>query len=146
MKIIINRKYGGFWISNIALEELMQRKGETICFYEMTFDDSDKYTYTKTDASNNNLFVAAICNDFGDVFIPENDEQSDEFYKHIIRGNDWRWRTDTDLINLIVEKGSEFVSSPLSSLEIVEIPDDIEWEIEEYDGMEWISEKHRSWY
>ena len=28
----------------------------------------------------------------------------------------------------------------------VEIPDDVEWQIEEYDGTEHISEKHRTWY
>lgn len=26
-----------------------------------------------------------------------------------------------------------------------DIPDDVEWEIEEYDGLEWVSEKHRTW-
>ena len=31
-------------------------------------------------------------------------------------------------------------------LGIVEIPDGVEWEIEEYDGDEWVSEKHRKWY
>ena len=28
---------------------------------------------------------------------------------------------------------------------IIEIPDDIEWEIDNYDGIESIHEKHRSW-
>lgn len=31
-------------------------------------------------------------------------------------------------------------------LEVIEIPDGIEWEICEYDGMEWVAEKHRKWY
>jgi hypothetical protein len=30
-------------------------------------------------------------------------------------------------------------------LTIVDIPDDIEWQIEEYDGMEWVAEVHRIW-
>jgi hypothetical protein len=30
-------------------------------------------------------------------------------------------------------------------LEIVEIPDDVEYTIEEYDGLEHIAEKHRTW-
>ncbi len=25
------------------------------------------------------------------------------------------------------------------------IPDDVKWQIEEYDGLEWIAEKHRTW-
>ena len=33
-----------------------------------------------------------------------------------------------------------------SELKIVEIPDGIEWEISEYDGLETVEEKHRNWY
>lgn len=33
-----------------------------------------------------------------------------------------------------------------SELEVVEIPDGIEYEIVEYDGYEYIAEKHRKWY
>jgi hypothetical protein len=28
---------------------------------------------------------------------------------------------------------------------VVEIPDDVNWQVEEYDGMEHIAEKHRTW-
>lgn len=31
-------------------------------------------------------------------------------------------------------------------LKIVEIPDDVKWMICEYDGAEWIAERHRTWY
>tara|TARA_R110000796_G_scaffold78528_1_gene175099 strand:- start:98 stop:385 length:288 start_codon:yes stop_codon:yes gene_type:complete len=31
------------------------------------------------------------------------------------------------------------------NLRVVTIPDDVEYRIEEYDGMEWIAEKHRTW-
>lgn len=30
-------------------------------------------------------------------------------------------------------------------LKVVSIPADVEWQIEEYDGAEWIAEKHRTW-
>ena len=33
-----------------------------------------------------------------------------------------------------------------SELKIVEIPDGIEFELSEYDGLETVEEKHRSWY
>lgn len=145
MKVIINSCFGGFGISNDALVELMRIKGKDVYFYEMVFDDSDKYTYAKTEATNKKLFVTAVCKDFGDVFAPKSDEQSDEFCECFIQTNDEIWRTDIDLINLLEEKGSEYVSGPYSRLKIVEIPDGIEWFVEEYDGSEWISEKHRTW-
>ena len=44
-----------------------------------------------------------------------------------------------------VEKLGPLASGILASLIVVEIPDDVEWEIESYDGKEWIAEKHRTW-
>ena len=32
-----------------------------------------------------------------------------------------------------------------SELKVVEIPDDVEYDIQEYDGNEWVAEKHRTW-
>lgn len=32
-----------------------------------------------------------------------------------------------------------------SNLKVVTIPADIEWQIDEYDGAEWVAEKHRIW-
>ena len=53
-------------------------------------------------------------------------------------------RDDPDLIN-VVEKLGESANGDFANLEIVEIPDDVEWEIDEYDGMESVDEVHRSW-
>lgn len=54
-------------------------------------------------------------------------------------------RTAPELIKLIEEKGSEYCSGPYSLLEVVEIPDDIDWYIDDYDGVETIEEVHGSW-
>lgn len=59
--------------------------------------------------------------------------------------SDRDFRTDERLIALIEEKGSEWCSGECAALTIVEIPDDVNWEIEEYDGSEWVSEVHRTW-
>jgi hypothetical protein len=53
-------------------------------------------------------------------------------------------RNDPTLISLVEELGEDSWGK-FAELKVVEIPDDVEWEIEEYDGMEWISEKHRTW-
>lgn len=53
-------------------------------------------------------------------------------------------RDDKDLV-AIVEKLGKDASAPFSELKVIEIPDDVEWEIDEYDGVESIHEKHRSW-
>ncbi len=38
------------------------------------------------------------------------------------------------------------LAGAFADLCLVTIPDDINWQIEEYDGKEWIAEEHRTWY
>jgi hypothetical protein len=53
-------------------------------------------------------------------------------------------RNDENLISVIEEFGVE-ANGWAASLKIVEIPNDVEWQIDEYDGWEWVAEKHRIW-
>lgn len=53
-------------------------------------------------------------------------------------------RDDPLLIQVIEELG-DAANGAVAKLDIVEIPDDVEWEIEEYDGWERVAEKHRTW-
>ena len=53
-------------------------------------------------------------------------------------------RDDAELVRVVEELGKA-ADGMCAKLKIVEIPDDISWEIEEYDGMEWVSEVHRTW-
>jgi len=53
-------------------------------------------------------------------------------------------REDPALIQAVEElSGNAEDSRP--NLKVVEIPDGVEYEIAEYDGLEWIAEKHRTW-
>ena len=53
-------------------------------------------------------------------------------------------RNDPILVE-IVEQLGEAADGNYAELKVVEIPDDVQWTIEEYDGAEWIAEKHRTW-
>jgi len=53
-------------------------------------------------------------------------------------------RDDPTLVQ-VVELLSKDANDNVSELKVVEIPDDVEWQIEEYDGVEWVAEKHRRW-
>ena len=55
------------------------------------------------------------------------------------------WRSDKRLIMAIEKIGEDAAGGSHSALRIVEIPDDVDWEVDEYDGMESIHEKHRIW-
>lgn len=53
-------------------------------------------------------------------------------------------RTDKKLVECVETLGAE-ASGMLSKLVVIEIPDDIEYEIADDDGIETVHEKHRSW-
>ena len=53
-------------------------------------------------------------------------------------------RDDPFLIQVVKKLGDK-ANGMCAKLKIVEIPKNVEWVIEEYDGIEWVSEKHRTW-
>lgn len=55
------------------------------------------------------------------------------------------YRSHPDLIKAIEEIGVEQASGMYAKLQICDVPDDIEWYIDDYDGYETIHEKHRKW-
>jgi hypothetical protein len=61
---------------------------------------------------------------------------------------DWSYydieRNDQYLVRVIEELGDD-ANGRFSELKVVNIPDEVEWQIEEYDGLEWVAEKHRIW-
>ena len=118
MKVVINTCQGGFRLSNEAFENLLTKKGIE---FEAETGGAFTHYYRKGEVGND----AAYLNHY-DFYGEEN-------------------RADTDLIGIIEEMG-ETSFGDFAQLKIVEVPDDVEWQIEEYDGAEWIAEKHRTWY
>lgn len=61
-----------------------------------------------------------------------------DLYSHIDK------RTDPLLIECVEALGS-LANGSHAELAIVEIPDGIQWQLEEYDGSEHIAKAHRTW-
>lgn len=53
-------------------------------------------------------------------------------------------RDDPVLIKIVEDLGAE-ANGSYAKLKVVEIPDDVDWAIDEYDGKERVAEKHRTW-
>ena len=75
---------------------------------------------------------------------------SPEAYKFLnIPWDEYGFAFDEDRSNPALVKCVEELAAAAggrySSLKVVEIPDDVEWEINEYDGLEHVAEKHRGW-
>ena len=73
----------------------------------------------------------------------------DELYKDSVQEDNFLFhgdlsRTDPILIQVVEELGAD-ANDRFSDLKIVQIPDNIEWYICEYDGKESVHEQHRSW-
>ena len=53
-------------------------------------------------------------------------------------------RDDPVLVQVVEELGEESYDR-YADLKIVEIPEDVDWYIHEYDGLEHVAERHRTW-
>lgn len=138
MKIAINKCYGGFDLSNKAIRRLLELKGKECYFYKQTEysyrDGKEEYSITNSD--DDSMFIDCSTKFLGNITDKIPDE--DYFYYGNIE------RTDKDLIQTIEELGEE-ASGRYGNVVIVDIPDDVDWEIDDYDGVETIHEVHRSW-
>jgi hypothetical protein len=117
LKLVISKSYGGFGLSRKALHVLREMKN----VYALKETDIGE-KYADSDHIRETVYSGANHDSFVDD-IP---------------------RDDPDLIKIVEELGSE-CNTRFSNLVVIEIPDGVEWEIEEYDGNECISEKHRTW-
>lgn len=55
----------------------------------------------------------------------------------------WDLPRDCPVLVSMVENGK--VDGTYAELKVVEIPDDVNWFIHEYDGIEHVAERHRTW-
>ena len=116
MKVVINRCYGGFGLSDAAVERWAELKGIKLVRQK-----------TKQSFGGASWWIDGI--------------EDDEHYFSSYSISD---RSDPILIQVVEEMG-ESADGWAAELSVVDIPDDVEWTIEEYDGNEWVAEVHRTW-
>jgi len=114
-KIVVNKCYGGFSISHEAVMLYGKLKGLNII--------------TRGDKCFNHYYLDEYDSD---------DENKNYFSEYDIP------RDDPHLIQ-VVETLEEEADGWAADLEIVEIPEGVDWYIDEYDGYEHVAEAHRTW-
>lgn len=133
MKVVINNCFGGFGLSNEGFELYLNKKG--IKFFKEGEGEFLTHYYSVEPEKYREM--------------QEKWFAEDRNYKRI---NETGWylsdrdikRDDPILIEVIKELKKK-ANGICANLKIVKIPDNIEYEISEYDGLETVEEKHRSW-
>ena len=54
-------------------------------------------------------------------------------------------RNDPALVATVRRLGSK-ANGDYATLKVIEVPSGVEWQIQNYDGREWVAEKHRTWH
>lgn len=148
MKVVIsNSCYGGFELSYEEVMYYVKLKGIKLYAYVEKWEDD--------------LFAGKTYDDSDRTIIPfEERESKDEtirIYYAIKKGlknmeelNRYLWneegikRDDPAFVKMVEDLGGK-ASGRFAKLRVVEIPDDVDWEITEYNGLEQVEEKHRIW-
>lgn len=112
MKIVINSCYGGFSLSEEAIELYLTKKGLEFSKEKSEFFSLVGYNYIVKD--------------------------QEHWYDRDIERND-------SVLVEVVEVLGEKANGRCADLKVVEIPDGVDWQVEEYDGNEWVAEVHRTW-
>jgi len=84
---------------------------------------------------------------FGGFGLSEESLEDYKKRKNITDENFYHWDIPRDCPDLVamVEEGGTDVDGIYSELKVVNVPDDVNWFIHEYDGMEHVAERHRTW-
>lgn len=117
MKIAISKSHAGYSLSKRAMYKYAELKGITL------YDNSKEHTYGDW---------------YTDYYTSRKRTPDSRLSCYDIR------RDDPALVETIESLRSE-ANGELADIRIVEIPDDVDWVIEEDDGVEWVAERHRTW-
>lgn len=139
MKVVINARHGGFGLSKEACERYWEIKGVTVWVEPGTFDGQFSY-WLRPPEDRLTLKEGA---DFYEMDLDERVAYNREYSNQTWYDRDVD-RNDPVLIQVVEEMGEKSYGR-FAELKIVEIPDGVDWQIDEYDGLEWVSEKHRIW-
>lgn len=153
-RIVINECFGGFGLSPLAIRRMAELEGHECYFFECDLLARKYTSLTLEQAEKVGLFTVAFDipnpgevlaqpREWHDMSLEEKQASNALYRKHELpRHPDDRTHP---LLIQVVDELKEAANGRCAKLKIVEIPDGVDWEIDDYDGSETIHEKHRSW-
>ncbi len=138
-KVVINACYGGFGLSPKAIIEYGKLIGKEIYFYYSDYENNKTIKIKDPQLNERHLYYA-LFTDLGDN--PTDKKLNAKSTKWL---NEIELKRDDSNLIKVIEKLKEKANGRCSKLKIIEIPSDVDFQIEEYDGYEHIAEKHRTW-
>ncbi len=142
-KVVINGCHGGFGLSPEALLWLHAEGATGIATpveeYWAGPDDDGRFGRSRALAQWKAYLASPPTAErflFLTVFSPDE--------RFVLNGGREMARDDALLLRCLEALGDK-ADGPCAALRVIEIPADVKWTIEEYDGLEWIAEQHRTW-
>lgn len=142
MKVVINRCHGGFGLSREACQRYWDIKGT-----QVWIEDNTKF-------KSLGLFTVWLLPPEGRIELKEGEAfysmsmEDRQAYNKAYSEQTWYdhnvVRNDPLLVQVVEELGDK-ANGGHAELAVVEIPDEVQWTVEEYDGWEHIAEVHRTW-
>jgi hypothetical protein len=140
VKVVINRCFGGFGLSHEAVMRYFEIKGITV-YPEQGKDYWKLWTYWTVKPEDR--IESKEGEDFYKMPIEDRAAYNKAHSEQTIYERDIE-RNDPALVQAVEELG-DAANGAHAELAVVEIPDDVDYRIEEYDGREHIAEAHRTW-
>ena len=140
MKLVINKCHGGFGLSHEAMLRYFEIKGITV-YPEQSNDYWKHWNYWTVKLENR--IETKEGESFTSMSMDERIAYNHAYSEQNIYERDIE-RDDPALVQTIEELGVK-ANGRHAELSVVEIPDDVDWHISEYDGLEHVAERHRTW-
>lgn len=140
--VVINKQHGGFGLSQKAIQRYLELKG--VKYY---VEDNERFGSLVGPrywlVPKEQQLQEPDAETWHGMTLTERQQHNRLYEQQVFCDRDLD-RDDPVLVQVIKEMGTD-ASGRHADLKIVEIPADVEWIIEEYDGLEWVAEKHRTW-
>ena len=139
-RIVINACYGGFGLSNDAILRYLELSG--IPVWSEINDGLIPFKYWLVPPDGDRVSDPSS-QEWASMSMVERQSHNAKYSQQVFYDKDVR-RDDPYLVQTVLELG-ERANDRHSELKVVEVPADVDWVIEEYDGKEWVAEVHRTW-